>query len=511
MTCAGPDSASVPVTGARRRRLHTAAPAMVLVVLAPIVGEFFLGNLTVDKALILLLFTPLYGGGALLIRETVRRTHRGWPSMILLAAAYALIEEGPVDQLLWNPGYSGGHDALAGDAYLPVPGTNVSIVQAVLSLHVIWSICVPIALVESFFPDRRTVPWLSRAGWSGAALLFGAGVAIGFVGTRAEDPFRATPLQHALSIVVIVGLIVLAFVVPTGLRAVDRRAPRPWLVGVTTLLLTSAMLTLVMFWPTRWSQWISVAAWVLAAGALATGLRYWSRCRGWGDSHRLAAAAGALATYTWIAFPHRPVGGGGPVVDLAGNAVCALAAAALVVGGARRIARAEPPPGPRGAEARGRGRRSAASPPPRAWRWMIPPVVATVTVVVVVFAASVLQHDDLLAQARAEDPAAPHAALVAQLWSRLLFGILLAVSWPLCLQRLARGSTAVYRRCRRVAVAAAIVLLAAAALAAGPSWLRLAHVVLAVCEVGIFAAAMHPAMRAWYATSKRPATRAEDT
>lgn len=55
---------------AAMRRL---GPAFGLFPLAPLVGEFLVGN----------------------------RSGGGWPTMVLLAAAYALIEEGPVDQLLW--------------------------------------------------------------------------------------------------------------------------------------------------------------------------------------------------------------------------------------------------------------------------------------------------------------------------------------------------------------------------------------------------------------------------
>lgn len=140
----------------------------------------------------------------------------------------------------------------------------------------------------------------------------------------------------------------------------------------------------------------------------------------------------------------------------------------------------------------------AISPPP-VWRLLIPPVALTVTIVAVVFVISVLQHDDLLARAQAADPAASATALAAQFWGRLVFGGLLALSWPACLRRLARGSTVAYRRCRQVAAVAAIVLLAAAAFAAGPGWLRLAHAVLALCEIAIFTVTMHPAMRGWYA------------
>ena len=77
--------------------LHTLAvrrlgPVFGLFFLAPFVGEFLLGNLTLADPWLGLLLAPLYGCGALLVRELGRRGGGGWPSMVLLAAAYALIE-----------------------------------------------------------------------------------------------------------------------------------------------------------------------------------------------------------------------------------------------------------------------------------------------------------------------------------------------------------------------------------------------------------------------------------
>ena len=124
-------------------------------------------------------------------------------------------------------------------------------------------------------------------------------------------------------------------------------------------------------------------------------------------------------------------------------------------------------------------------------------------VVVAVLVATLLQFNELLADAQAADPSARHGALVAQMWGRVVFGGLLAASWPLALRRLGRGSTRVYARCRRVAVVAALVLLAVAVADSGPAWLHAAHAALAACEIGIFAAAMHPQMRAWYRVHRR--------
>ncbi|RJQ66850.1 DUF998 domain-containing protein [Pseudonocardiaceae bacterium YIM PH 21723] len=319
--------------------MRRVAPAVGLFLLAPLVGEFLLGNLRIDYLFVLPAYAPLYGGGALLIRETVRRAGRGWPAIMLLATAYALLEEGPVDLLLWNPSFS-PQVSLAGDAYLPALGTNVSIVQAVLSLHVIWSICVPIALVETFVPERRTVPWLGRIGLAVTGVLFAFGVVIASVGKRMESHFEATPGQYAGAVVLIVALVALAFTVRYRPRPLDRRAPSPWLVGVLTLVLTSLLLALVMFWPARLSQWVSVAAWCVVTAVLLALVARWSRCSGWGAAHRLGLAAGALLTYLWIAFPHRP---GGVVetafdpIDLVGNTVSAIFGVVLIVLAARVV------------------------------------------------------------------------------------------------------------------------------------------------------------------------------
>jgi hypothetical protein len=54
-----------------------------------------------------LVLAPMYGGGALLIREVARRAGRGWPTMLLLAVAYGVLQPGLLDQSLFNPSYEG--------------------------------------------------------------------------------------------------------------------------------------------------------------------------------------------------------------------------------------------------------------------------------------------------------------------------------------------------------------------------------------------------------------------
>jgi hypothetical protein len=86
-------------------RARTARPAFLAVglfLLAPLVAEYLLGNLPITAAGSLVVLAPLYGGGALLIREVARRLGRGWPTLLVWGVAYALLEEGIVTMSLFN-------------------------------------------------------------------------------------------------------------------------------------------------------------------------------------------------------------------------------------------------------------------------------------------------------------------------------------------------------------------------------------------------------------------------
>jgi hypothetical protein len=80
-------------SGGRPTMLRRIAPAVGLFFLAPLVAEYLLGNVSIKEITGLLFLAPMYGGGALLIREVARRTGRGWPTIILLAAAIRTVSK----------------------------------------------------------------------------------------------------------------------------------------------------------------------------------------------------------------------------------------------------------------------------------------------------------------------------------------------------------------------------------------------------------------------------------
>ncbi|MCK9317036.1 hypothetical protein [Methanoculleus sp.] len=302
-----------------------------------------LGNLAITMLPVLIVMAPMYGGGALLIREVVRRTGRSWPGMIVLALAYAVLEEGIITQSLFNPGYLG--ENLLDYGFLPSPGIALPWTLYVLTLHTVWSISVPIALVETLFPERRTIPWLGRPGLVITGILFAAGSIAIAAATLSTEAFVAPVPQLAAAVVIIIALIVAAFSLPPALHrpASTRPAPNAWTVGAFALAAGSIfMLTTIFTLTLRLSPWWTpVALFLLLDAAVIAAVLSWSGRQGWGDRHRLALAGGALLTYAWYAFPQPSVFLGNSAIDLIGNAVFAAGAILLIAVAARRLQRAD--------------------------------------------------------------------------------------------------------------------------------------------------------------------------
>src|SRR4051812_8239956 len=173
------------------------APALVLFFLSPLIAEFLLDDLSLAQLPALTALAPFYGGGAILIREILRRSGRGWPSFLLLALAYGLIEEGIADQSLFNPDFL--HLRLLDYGWVPALGTSPPWAFYVLGIHIVWSLAVPIGLTESLFAGRRAQPWLGRIGLAMVALLYLAGFVLVLKYSLGASAFRASPLQLGAS------------------------------------------------------------------------------------------------------------------------------------------------------------------------------------------------------------------------------------------------------------------------------------------------------------------------
>jgi hypothetical protein len=279
----------------QRRR----APVYALFFLAPLVAEFILGDFPVVLLPMIVLLAPIYGGGALVIREVTRRTGRGWPTMLLLASAYGVLEEGLLTQSLFDPHYAGQH--LLSFGYVPPLGIALPWTIYVVGIHALWSIATPIALVEEATGPRRTTPWLGRRGLAVVAAVFVAGAAITFViSYLSNEHFMASVPQLASSAAIVAVLSAAAFLMPRlgGHTArSDDVVPRPWLIFALITVAGALFMGVTYFRP---GVGVPIALAVLALTAVQVGR--WSTRTAWDRWHRFAIAGGALFTYGWHAF-----------------------------------------------------------------------------------------------------------------------------------------------------------------------------------------------------------------
>jgi len=304
--------------------LRKIAPALVLFFLSPFVAEFLLGNISISAFAAMVILAPLYGGGAVVVREVARRFHRGWPTIILLALAYGLIEEGICIQTLFNPHYLGF--SLLSEAYVPSLGIGGWWTPFVLTLHTVWSISVPIAITEGLFAERRETPWLGKISLSIFSVLFVLGVLMIHGGTHKQDPFHASFAQLISVVAVILVVTAIAFTFKKRDSSRPGNVGNPFVVGLVTFLLGLGFMSAHAVIH-GWAIVAVYGALYLVAIAL---LAFWSRRVTWTPLHTLAAGGGAMLTYACTGFPQVPVIGAKGTVDLVGNSLFAAVAVVLL-------------------------------------------------------------------------------------------------------------------------------------------------------------------------------------
>ncbi|MEK5645833.1 hypothetical protein BK138_32110 [Paenibacillus rhizosphaerae] len=297
--------------------------ALGLFFLAPLLGEYLLGNISIRHIAGLIVLAPMYGGGALLIREAARQTGRGWPTMALLALAYGIAEPALFDRSLFNMSFDGRDFQDA--TYIPLFGISVSNTIAFCVGHAVWSISVPIAIIESLAPNRRMMPWVGPFGLFVTCALFMAGVYMIFQDHVKTEHFLPSTMQLVVSAIVVLGFIVAAFAVRRKqLIRTNLQAPNKWLVGATSFAISSLFFVLG-------ESWWSVVVKILLLGLMIGLVINWSKRSGWRLRHQVALTGGLLLTYVWGGFLCSTLVGNTAAIDRVGNSVFAISGVILLL------------------------------------------------------------------------------------------------------------------------------------------------------------------------------------
>lgn len=220
-----------------RMRRPNLSPALALFLLSPAIGELLSGSSPPSE-----FFTPfglvvllsLYGGGAVLIRELSTRWGKGMASVLLMGAAYGVIEEGFMVSSFFNPAWQ---DLGQLGVYGRWLGVNWVWAVMLTIYHSVYSIAVPIILVELAWPELRSLQWLSGRTFKVLIFVFVSVVAFGFLLFVRVTGYTPAAPQYLSAIGVASALFLASYAIPSDVgRHGKMTLPRPlflWGLGAT--------------------------------------------------------------------------------------------------------------------------------------------------------------------------------------------------------------------------------------------------------------------------------------
>ena len=290
------------------RRKLTWPAVFALYLLSPFIAEMLTGStppLRWNNPVGIILTTGLYGSGAILARELVRRRRLGWGNLALLGAAYGVLEEGMSFQSWFNPTWTPPADRLR---FFEI---NWTFALAFTTIHVALSILSSVIVAEAFFPQLADRPWLSKKGFVGFTIWLGAVVAWLFF-TYGFLLYHGKGYDHPPVSYLIAPLLFVLFLV-LGLRRSHPRATTPDVIAhpaprLWTLRGLSFTVALVFFVNLFFLRVLVPAPLVFTPIIIMAGIdllgillvRSFSKRSGWGMVHRLALTSGVLGFFIAI-------------------------------------------------------------------------------------------------------------------------------------------------------------------------------------------------------------------
>lgn len=143
-------------------------PAILsLYLLSPLIAETIatsntppLAYLEPGKAFFLPAF---YGSAAVLLHEIMKRKLLGWPSFLLMAGAFGIVNEAVI---------AGTWYTVKPQGYVFIDGIDWGWAASLTAFHIVFSMAIPIVLVQAMYPRVAQQPWLGKKGFRAFGTLF---------------------------------------------------------------------------------------------------------------------------------------------------------------------------------------------------------------------------------------------------------------------------------------------------------------------------------------------------
>ncbi|RJS81658.1 hypothetical protein CW707_02975 [Candidatus Bathyarchaeota archaeon] len=275
-------------------------PALVLFFLAPAIGELLSGSsppLEFFNPLTLLFLASLYGGGAIVVRELKVRWKKDFRTVLLLGAAYGILEEGLLVKSFFDPYWMDLGILGVYGRWLEV---NWVWTEMLIIYHAVFSISIPIILVELAYPERKFESWVGGKTLKFFIAVLAVDTAIGFFFLTNYFP---PPLHYLMAIVAMSLFVFAAYKLPAKREQNNKK------IGNARLLFAVGLAGSTIFFLLFWAgpNVISSPIVLMILGALLVfGLLKFLKRFDWksaiSDLNRLAVVSGALSFIVFLSF-----------------------------------------------------------------------------------------------------------------------------------------------------------------------------------------------------------------
>jgi hypothetical protein len=196
-------------------------PVVCLLLLSPGIPEYISGSSPANAIVLnpamfafqILANLGLYGPGVLLVREAMVRWKKGWATVLLLGAAYGILEEGVALSTLFDPNANPvGKFGFYGHWL----GVNWVWVAGILPVHMLFSISLPIVLLGLAVPRTNGQSLLSRRRLWVVSAVLGIDVVVLFLFVSKVSGFWMGWPVFASSLVAMALLVLVARRVPSN-------------------------------------------------------------------------------------------------------------------------------------------------------------------------------------------------------------------------------------------------------------------------------------------------------
>ncbi len=273
-----------------------------LALLSPIIAELMSGSsppLEFFNPISFIGLLGMYGAGVLLVRELSVRWDRGWASVIILGAAYAIIEEGLAVKSFFDPGWMDLGDLGVYGRYW---STNWVWAVWLTIYHSTISISLPILIFGLAYPEFKRSRILTEKQFAVVMILFTLDIEI----YAALLLFNYVPnlAQYLLSIAIVAFLILVARMAPVGIVSARHPMPtwKPWKFFFLGLLFISGDFVIASAIFTRGIHPLGTIALLLTSCAGTMLLLQHKMGQGGNEPQKASFAAGLMSFLVMLGF-----------------------------------------------------------------------------------------------------------------------------------------------------------------------------------------------------------------